>query len=345
VLIRANGPVLGSSNPYSQAGENQVSLTTRFLNSSDHYNGDVEQVQRQTLGTYVLNKQRAAELTFTHAFTERFSASVGVPYLNSSWGIPSPTTPTPGPRAAENGRGLGDISVNTNFWVLPTDRFRKGNVSVGIGLKAPSGNAAAQDTFVGSNGQFNIPRAVDESVQPGDGGWGIPVSVFGFRRIPHAQLFGSAAYLINPRDHNDTPSIAVTRLAPGQLPPPTADQSTLVNTVPDQYMVRFGGAVPIAYGIAGMVAWRAEGLPRYDLIGASHGFRRPGVEMFVEPGISYARGSHAFGFQVPIGYYRNRFPNPYSGAKGDATFPKRIWLANYTFRFGGKAPISSALCP
>jgi len=43
--------VLGSSNPYSQAGENQVSLTTRFLNSSDHYNGDVEQVQRQTLGT------------------------------------------------------------------------------------------------------------------------------------------------------------------------------------------------------------------------------------------------------------------------------------------------------
>ena len=50
------------------------------------------------------------------------------------------------------------------------------------------------------------------------------------------------------------------------------------------------------------------------------------------------------GFQVPIGYYRDRFPNPYSGAKGDATFPKRIWLANYSYRFGGKTPISAAIC-
>jgi hypothetical protein len=66
--------------------------------------------------------------------------------------------------------------------------------------------------------------------------------------------------------------------------------------------------------------------------------------MFVEPGVTYASGSHVFGFEVPIGYYRNRFPNPYSGTKGDATFPKRIWLAHYSFRFGGKAPISAAIC-
>jgi hypothetical protein len=334
--------VLGSSNPYSQAGENQISVTSRTLHSQDHYNGAVEQVQRQTLGTYVINKQRAADLTFTHTFTERISASVAIPYINSSWGIPTPTSPTPGERINQNGRGLGDIIVSGAYWVLPTDRYRKGNVSVSAGLKTPTGNAYDMDTYVGSNGQNNIPRPVDESVQPGDGGWGMTMGVFGFRRIPHAQLFGSLNYLANPKDHNNTPSLAVARLAPGQSP--TGDPSTWVNTVPDQYLARLGGAFPLKWGLAGSAAWRVEGMPRYDLIGASHGFRRPGVEMFIEPGITWARGSHIIGFQAPIGYYRNRFPNPYSDSKGDATFPKSIWLANYSYRFGGKAPISTSIC-
>jgi len=342
VLIRANGPVLGSSNPYSQPGENQISVTTRGLDSSDHYNGDVEQVQRQTLGTYVMNKQRAADLTVSHTFTERISMSAAFPYVNSSWAIPSPTAPTPGPRIAENGRGLGDIIVSGAYWVFPTDKHRRANVSVSMGLKFPTGNANYQDTYVGSNGQNNILRGVDQSVEPGDGGWGATMGVFVFQRIPHGQLFGSFNYLANPKDHNDTPSGSVNRLAPGASP--TGDPSLWVNSVPDQYLARLGGAFPVKWGVAGSVAWRAEGLPRYDLIGASHGFRRPGVEMFIEPGVTWARGQHVIGFQVPIGYYRDRFPNPYSGAKGDATFPKRIWLANYSYRFGGKAPISAAIC-
>jgi hypothetical protein len=43
--------VFGSSNPYSQPGETQVNVSTRNLRSTDHYSSDVEQVQRQTLGT------------------------------------------------------------------------------------------------------------------------------------------------------------------------------------------------------------------------------------------------------------------------------------------------------
>jgi hypothetical protein len=342
VLIRQNGPVLGSSNPYSEPGETQISVTTRTLRSTDHYNGDVEQVQRQTLQTYVINKQRAADLTITRTLTSRFSVTAGIPYVNSSWSIPSPTSPTPGPRAAENGRGLGDIMVSGHMWVLPTDRFRKGNITVGLGVKAPSGNSHYMDTFPGSNGLNNVPRPSDMSVQPGDGGWGLLADVFAFRRIPYAQLFVSGNYLANPRDKNDTPSISVSRLAPGATP--TGNPDRWLNSVPDQYMVRAGGAVPIKYGIAGSLAWRLEGLKRYDIIGGSHGFRRPGVEMFVEPGVTYARGSHIVGFQLPIGYYRNRFPDPYTGNKGDATFPKHIFLASYSYRFGGKAPANTAIC-
>jgi len=43
-----------------------------------------------------------------------------------------------------------------------------------------------------------------------------------------------------------------------------------VNSVPDQYITRLGTSVGIWKGMAGSVAWRMEGLRRYDLFGASH---------------------------------------------------------------------------
>jgi hypothetical protein len=129
VLIRQNGPVFGSSNPYSQAGETQLSLATRNLRSTDHYNGAVEQVQRQTLGSYVVNIQHAVDFSITHTFSERFSASVGIPIVVASWGIPSPTTAGEAARATQHGRGLGDISVSGRAWLLPTDRFTSWSAS------------------------------------------------------------------------------------------------------------------------------------------------------------------------------------------------------------------------
>jgi hypothetical protein len=344
VLIRQNGPVFGSSNPYSQPGETQVNVSTRNLRSTDHYNGAVEQVQRQTQGTYVVNLQHAFDLTINHTLTPRVSIAAGVPFVAASWGIPSPTAP-PGPRANQNGRGLGDISLSGRSWILPTDRFRRGNISAGIGMKMPTGNSGYKDRYPDRNGNNNEPRFVDQSVQPGDGGWGLMFEISGFKTIPHAQLFGSASYLANPRDRNETTSITVNRLPPGVTPTGNADR--FYNSVPDQYMARLGGAVPVGKtGVAGSLAWRVEGLPRYDLIGGSHGFRRPGVAMFIEPGISYAKGSLIYSFQMPITYYRNRFRDPYTDAAGDATFPKRIFLASFGYRFGSKSGKSNtAICP
>ncbi len=341
MLIRQNGPVFGSSNPYSQPGETQVNVSTRNLHSEDHYSGTAEQVQRHEQGTYVVNMQHAIDVSVTHTFTTRLSATVAVPFIAASWGIPSPTAPIPGPRATEKARGLGDLTFGGRMWVLPTDKYTSGNLSLGIGLKAPTGDAGYRDTYVDRNGNNPQPRYVDQSVQPGDGGWGIMMEASGFKRIPHGQVFGDVNYLANPRDRNGTTSGSINRLPPGVSPAGNPDR--WYNSVPDQYLVRLGGAFPIAAGFAASVAWRAEGLPRYDLIGGSHGFRRPGVEMFIEPGVSYARGAHMFAFQLPIGYYRNRFPDPYTGAAGDATFPKQIFLASYGYRFGGAKPPTAAI--
>jgi hypothetical protein len=343
VLIRQNGPVFGSSNPYSQPGETQVNVSTRNLRSTDHFSGDVEQVQRQTLGTYVVNVQHAVDVAVSRTLTERLSASVAVPFVAASWGIPSPTAPVPGARANEEGRGLGDISVTGRYWILPPAKFTSGNISAGIGVKAPTGDAGYQDVYPDRNGNNNQLRFVDQSVQPGDGGWGIMLELSGFKRLGSAaQLFGSANYLANPRDRNTTTSGTINRLPPNT--PATGNSDRFYNSVPDQFMARLGAAVPIKQtGFAGLLAWRVEGMPRYDLIGASHGFRRPGIEMFVEPGFSYAKGSQIYTFQVPIAYYRNRFPDPYTGASGDATFPNYIVLASFGYRFGGKS--NTAICP
>jgi len=342
VLIRQNGPVFGSSNPYSPPGETQLNISTRNLRSTDHYNGTAEQVQRQTLGTYVVNVQHAVDFTITHTFTNRFSANIGIPVVAASWGIPSPLTGGEAARATQHGRGLGDISLGGRAWVLPTNRFTSGNLSIGLGVKMPTGDSAAKDMYPDITGANTKQRYIDQSVQPGDSGWGITMDVAGFKDIPHAQLFGQASYLANPKDHNDTLSIAYN-ISPLATPPINPD-GTSYNSVPDQFLVRLGGAVPIGQtGLAAALAWHVEGMPRYDLIGESHGFRRPGVEMFIEPGLSYAKGANVLSFSVPIAYYRNRFPNPYTGNPGDATFPNYILLASYGRLFGKNQPNTSIL--
>ena len=60
--------------------------------------------------------------------------------------------------------------------------------------------------------------------------------------------------------------------------------------------------------------------------------------MYWEPGITILDGRHAVSFNMPIGYYFNRFRNPYTASAGDATFPKYIILGSYGFTFGGRKP-------
>jgi hypothetical protein len=59
--------------------------------------------------------------------------------------------------------------------------------------------------------------------------------------------------------------------------------------------------------------------------------------MYWEPGVTITQGRHSFSFNMPVGYYFNRFPNPYTGAAGDSTFPEYVAIGTYSVKFGGKA--------
>lgn len=339
-----------NASPYSRPGEWQINASLRNLVSNDHYNGTVEQTQRQVNENYITNRQNLFDISVTRVLTRRVSVTLGVPFVYSAWAFRDPASPLPGPRveSPQWGRGLGDISVTSRAWIFNPSTHPDWNVAAGGGLKLPTGNSAYKDTFVDVRGflpgiqgvpQPNFVRKetlqyVDQSVQPGDGGWGIMTDAQAFWRVGRVFLFASGSYLINPQDTNDTPSI-LEILGLNTTTGPNAGLG--VNSIPDQYLARAGGSVQVWKGLAASLAWRMEGLRRYDLIGDSNGWRRPGTAMFIEPGVSYSHGAHTVSLNVPIGYYYNRHRNPYTGNPGDATFPKHVFLTSYSFRLGKRS--------
>jgi hypothetical protein len=293
----------------------------------------------------VVNIQQTYDLSATLALTPQWTMSVSLPYVDASWSIPLPVAPTPGERNELDAQGIGDLVVTARRWVRDVASHQKGNLSLGFGIKAPTGRDDVKDDYADITGGNVDNKAVDMSIQPGDGGWGIVFDIQGFKRIGRTVILGSGTYLANPRDTNGTPSIVVG-LGVGSNP---ALRDKLVNTVPDQYLLRFGAARSL--GRSGLYAsglLRMEGLPRYDLIGPSHGFRRPGYEVFFEPGLTWARGVDSWSISLPLALTRARFEDPYTGARGDATFPDSILLVSWghVFRRGaGPGPSACVLPP
>ena len=141
-------------------------------------------------------------------------------------------------------------------------------------MKFPTGNNGATDVFPDGNGNNNLERYVDISVNPGDGGWGLISDLQAYKMMGRFITFGSGTWLLNPRNTG----------APSRGNLATTTSPTNVNTVSDQFIFRAGTSVAVTRRISASIAWRMEGVPRYDLIGRSDGFRRPGVEMYWEPG-------------------------------------------------------------
>ncbi len=97
-------------------------LASRNLVSNDHYNGTVEQVQRQTLQNYVTNHQNLVDVGVSHAVNRRLALTFAMPFVNSSWASRDPAFPLPAPRheIAQNGKGIGDISLTGRYWLFDT---------------------------------------------------------------------------------------------------------------------------------------------------------------------------------------------------------------------------------
>ena len=330
------GDISGVS--YLQPRQYDLSLDYRGFTADKHYNGTVRQLQRQQAGNFVINRQNIFDLNGSFGITRQASVYVDIPYIHSGWSIPLPIGavggPAPGPRYQQDAKGLGDISVGLKYWALNTERHPNENVALGVGVKFPTGRDNVTTDYPDITGGNIRPHDEDQSIQPGDGGYGFPTTLEAFATVKKVNFFVTGNYLISPRDTNGVPSIIATL----GIKPNAAAPSTVVNSVPDQYLLRIGvgAAIPRLTGVSASLAWRKEGVPAKDLIGGNHGFRRPGFSTSIEPSLSYTQLNTTYTLSLPQTLTRDRVPTVSDGVgvPGDATFADSQVIANITHRFG-----------
>ena len=133
VLIRQNGPLLGQGmSPDLLPGEWEFSFSTRNSTADKHYRGDEEQVQRQTLGTYVVNKQHAHDFAIRYQATSRLGFSASVSADRRVVGASLPAARRRRETACRSrGEGLGDLTVAARYWLFNPAKHARGNVAVG----------------------------------------------------------------------------------------------------------------------------------------------------------------------------------------------------------------------
>ncbi|MFN3652960.1 MAG: hypothetical protein ACK47B_25560 [Armatimonadota bacterium] len=322
--------MLGASkSPYLEPSEWQLSLGYRTLKAEQHYTGIRK---NHEIRSGVVNSQHLLDLAATYAIDRRTNATLSIPFVYTGFSLLLPPDPATGTRDVMRGKGLGDISLVLRRWVLDTERHTDQNASLGIGFKFPTGNPDARDDYRDFTGANRTVKAIDQSIQPGDGGFGVVLDFQGFKAIGKLTFFASGTYLINPRDTNNTPSL-IQGLGLGANP---LFAGELVNSVPDQYIGRVGVAMPVnkKQSLSATLAARIEGIPPTDLVGDSNGFRRPGYAIFIEPGLIYSKGKSTFALSVPVTVHRNVQDNPASLRREDATMADYVVLFSYSRRFG-----------
>ncbi len=288
------GNAVGQLNVQTK-GDWNISTNYRYFRSFRHFSGTEEHPQRVEQGTEVINWSYGVDFNIGYSFTDRLFGVISLPFAYNE-------------RSSlyEHGResrhmtysgGLADIRLGAGYWLLSGDKAAKGNLSLGLGFKLPTGDYNAQGTFynVGPNGT-SIIRPVDQSIQIGDGGFGITLESQGLKRFK-SSLFGyyNAFYLFNPRNTNGTQTF---RSRPSEG----------IMSVPDHFALRAGlfYGIKQIHGLGFSLGGRLEGIPIRDLLGESGGFRRPGYVISVEPGVSYMLGNVTATLNVPVALIRNR---------------------------------------
>jgi hypothetical protein len=317
----AGGEGSGSGSHHSdflERGRWELAIGFRKQRSHRHFIGTEEQKQRAENGTEVVNNIYLYDAALTYAVSRRFNLTAAVPIQRAT--RRSGLSPQ-----VFHSTGLGDVTLLARWWLVKPPSETRQNIQFGIGIKFPTGNPGVKDTVPALNGTGTVTRVVDQSIQLGDGGWGIPLTIQAYKAIGKTTLYASGVYLLNPRDTN---GVQTGRSRPSEA----------IMSVADQYLARIGFSrpMPATRRFAYTMGWRIEGVPVRDLIGKSNGFRRPGYAMSLEPGVEYFRAKDTWAVSVPIAVRRNRkksVPDIADGRWGDAAFADYLITVGYSHRF------------
>lgn len=301
VAIRHFSTCSGNPNSSLQTGKGYAlfSANYRYFKSFRHFRGTHEEPDRVANGSEVINYSHSLDLNLTYGLGNRtfLTASLPLVYNDRSSLYEHGRTE----RHNTYSKGLGDARLGFGYWLKDINTAHDANMSINVGVKLPTGNYEATSTFynVGVNGGEEV-RPVDQSIQPGDGGFGITLGFQGFQQLgTRLSVYGSGFYLANPKETNGTRTFRET------LNPILENESIM--SVTDQYAFSAGFSYSFFEpSISLSLGGRFEGVPVKDVIGGSLGFRRPGMAGSLDPGITYMKDQLMFTLNVPVVFYRNR---------------------------------------
>lgn len=355
VAVRPMGGCSGNSGSsiLLNKGAWQVGANYRYFRSFRHFKSDTEQKERLENHTEVINIANSIDLGLTYGVSNRLSVSANLPlifYDRSSlyehYGNSKTTNPEQ-KRFHTDAQGIGDARLSASYWLLNPAKHMNHNISVGLGIKLPTGDENVQDEFhrrkSTDGADSTITKAVDQSIQLGDGGVGFSLEFQGFTSLfKNGSLYFNGFYMSNPRETNNTVNRIITASST------EVDKITEFHSVADQFVARVGLNYLLlpSSNLAVGLGVRAEGVPSKDLIGGSDGFRRPGFIIAAEPGVSLQRGPFAFSVNIPYALYRKRTRSVADIAggndafgiprNGDAAFADYAVNVGLVYRFGGQ---------
>ena len=295
----------GEGSPYLQPNQLLANVSYRYLHSFREFHGS-DEVSPVPNILYAETWVNGFDLSLVYQATPRFSLALELPIQEGARKSFYEHDLTKLTHAyTMRARDIGDLRFIANVWLFQPERHPEGNLSIGLGLKIPTGNYDAMDFSHRATGL--VLRPVDPAIQPGDGGWGIVTEIAGFQQVyKNSYAYLQGTYLINPRDINHVQQTT------GDEPDFTGGIFGFIwNSVPDQYLGRggFGYVVWSKIALSLTLGARIEGVPVHDLIGGDRGWRSPGYAIYIEPGLSAAKGRFSVTVTGPIAVERHVFQN------------------------------------
>ncbi|BET68594.1 hypothetical protein ASA1KI_35120 [Opitutales bacterium ASA1] len=325
VAIKQMGDIACSHDMFDgdsdDSGRWSVSANYQYFRGHRHFVGREYQAHRREAGSEVINLVNQLATTFTYEHSARTSFSINVPYFHADRS--SLYEHDRINRYTTRSRGLGDIVIGARHWLRHPASDARSNIAFGLGIDLPTGKSNVKDTFYTTSGP--VVRNVDQSIQPGDGGWGVALDFQAYQRIgAKTSIYATGFYLVTPQEtsgtyRSDDPIIGRFSIA-------------------DQYQARVGltHVVSARRGLTVSLGGRWEGVPSSDLIGGDKGFRRPGYSISIEPGLAISMARSSFSITVPYAIERNRvrsYADKLNGRHGDAAFADFLVNVSWAYRW------------
>jgi len=287
--VRFTSPSLGGQrDSFFKTGEWQVGASYRHLYADQWFVGTKVNESAAPFSKPLYLDINSLDLSVTYGFSRRSSVMVTLPF---STGTHSRFY-ADGLRHKVRATGIGDVNAILTRWLLDPNKHVNGNVSLGLGVKLPTGHNESVDDFFAADGTIT-QKVVDQSIQPGDGSLGFIVQSQVYRELrPQLTAYASGSYLVSPKKKTNVPS---------PLPGVTL-------SVPDVYSARLGVAyaLPSKTGTSANLGLRIDGIPLRDVVGGGDaGFRRPGHTLYLDPGLAMRVRKQEFTLSVPIRLSQN----------------------------------------